>query len=84
MDISNMYISSDIPDSLEVIWDALFSYRERCIPENDSGDIDHTDKTYDEQWGDICFAMNRITTELGYDTSSNGDLVCVKPDREEA
>lgn len=76
MDISNMYISSDIPDSLEVIWDALFAMREDLIPEGD--------ESYDKQWGDICFAMNRITTELGYDTSSNGDLVCVKPDREEA
>tara|TARA_R100001480_G_scaffold72054_1_gene83134 strand:- start:45 stop:275 length:231 start_codon:yes stop_codon:yes gene_type:complete len=76
MDISNMYISSDIPDSLEVIWDALYAMREDLIPEGD--------ESYDKQWGDICFAMNRITTELGYDTSSNGDLVCVKPDREEA
>ena len=76
MDISNMYISSDIPNSLEVIWDALFAMREDLIPEGD--------ESYDKQWGDICFAMNRITTELGYDTSSNGDLVCVKPDREEA
>ena len=76
MDISNMYISSDIPDSLEVIWDALFAMREDLIPEGD--------ESYDKQWGDICFAMNRITTELGYDLSSNGDLVCVKPDREEA
>ena len=76
MDISNMYISSDIPDSLEVIWDALYDVRENLIPEGD--------ESYDKQWGDICFAMNRITTELGYDTSSNGDLVCVKPDREEA
>ena len=76
MDISNMYISKDIPDSLEVIWDALFAMREDLIPEGD--------ESYDKQWGDICFAMNRITTELGYDTSSNGDLVCVKPDREEA
>ena len=75
MDISNMYISSDIPDSLEVIWDALFAMREDLIPEGD--------ESYDKQWGDICFAMNRITTELGYDTSSNGDLVCVKPEREE-
>ena len=76
MDISNMYISSDIPDSLEVIWDALYAMREDSIPEGD--------ESYDKQWGDICFAMNRITTELGYDTSSNGDLVCVKPEREEA
>ena len=76
MDISNMYISSDIPDSLEVIWDALYAMREDLIPEGD--------ESYDKQWGDICFAMNRITTELGYDTSSDGDLVCVKPDREEA
>ena len=75
MDISNMYISSDIPDSLEVIWDALFAMREDLIPEGD--------ESYDKQWGDICFAMNRITTELGYDTSSNGNLVCVKPEREE-
>ena len=76
MDISNMYISKDIPDSLEVIWDALYEVRENLIPEGD--------ESYDKQWGDICFVMNRITTELGYDTSSNGDLVCVKPDREEA
>ena len=76
MDISNMYISKDIPDSLEVIWDALHAYREDLIPEGQ-------DEMYDELWGDICFAMNRITTELGYDLSSNGDLVCVKPEREE-
>ena len=75
MDISNMYISKDIPDSLEVIWDALYAMREDLIAEGD--------ESYDKQWGDICFAMNRITTELGYDTSSNVDLVCVKPEREE-
>tara|TARA_R110002020_G_scaffold259583_1_gene473512 strand:+ start:59 stop:274 length:216 start_codon:yes stop_codon:yes gene_type:complete len=70
MDISNIYISSDIPNSLEVIWNALYDVRENLIPEGD--------ESYDKQWGDICFAMNRITNQLGYETSSNGDLVSVK------
>ena len=51
-------------EELNTIWEALHSYRERCIPENDSGDCDHTNKTYDEQWDDICYAMARIKEML--------------------
>lgn len=40
---------------LSTVWDALHSYREDCI------------STDDEQWDEICFAMARITEELGLD-----------------
>ena len=42
---------------LKVIWDALYAYREDCIPE---GDL-----MYDEQWDEICTAMAHIHEELG-------------------
>ena len=74
----------DITEELETVWDALHAYRERCIPENDSGDIDHTDKTYDEQWGDICTSMSRITESLGYEINQDGDYVIVPEEEQNA
>ncbi len=44
--------------SLKVVWDALHSFREDCIPE---GDL-----MYDEQWGEICTAMAHIEGELPF------------------
>ena len=41
---------------METIWDALFKYRDDCIPE---GDAD-----YDAEWGDICTAMAWLQEEL--------------------
>ena len=43
-------------DELEVIWDALFCYRENSIPEGEP--------QYDEQWSDICTTMHKIEEEL--------------------
>ncbi len=43
---------------LEVIWNALESHRETCIPEG-------LDKAYDEQWSDICTAMAWVREALG-------------------
>lgn len=51
-------------DSLQIIWDALHSYREDCIPE---GDL-----FYDEQWDQICTAMAHIHEALNERTQSNG------------
>ena len=65
-------IPKNIPDSLVIVWDSLYAMREDLIPEGD--------ESYDSQWKEICFAMNYITAELGYNLCSNGDLVCVKPD----
>tara|TARA_Y100001972_G_C7471434_1_gene240021 strand:+ start:216 stop:413 length:198 start_codon:yes stop_codon:yes gene_type:complete len=44
-------------DDLKVIWDALHSFREDCIPEGDF--------MYDEQWDEICTAMARVHKALG-------------------
>ena len=47
----------DIEKQLDIIWDALHSYREDCIPESDP--------SYNEQWEDICLAMAVIREDLG-------------------
>tara|TARA_R100000654_G_scaffold11305_1_gene24779 strand:- start:108 stop:275 length:168 start_codon:yes stop_codon:yes gene_type:complete len=44
-------------EDLKVIWDALHSFREDCIPEGDF--------MYDEQWDEICTAMAHIHEALG-------------------
>tara|TARA_R100001460_G_scaffold100602_1_gene144301 strand:- start:28 stop:189 length:162 start_codon:yes stop_codon:yes gene_type:complete len=44
-------------DLLKVVWDALHTYREDCIPE---GDL-----MYDEQWNEVCNAMFHIQEVLG-------------------
>ena len=41
---------------METIWDALFAYRDNCIPENDAA--------YDAEWSDICTAMAWLEEEL--------------------
>ena len=41
---------------VETIWDALFKYRDNCIPE--------TDANYDAEWSDICTAMAWLQEEL--------------------
>ena len=41
---------------METIWDALFKYRDDCIPEGDAN--------YDAEWGDICTAMAWLQEEL--------------------
>lgn len=42
---------------LTIIWNALHSYREDCIPENDP--------TYDDEWDQICTHMAWIHEALG-------------------
>ena len=44
--------------NLQIIWNALHSYREDCIPE---GDL-----LYDDQWDQICTAMAHIENELPF------------------
>jgi hypothetical protein len=41
---------------METIWDALFKYRDNCIPEGDAA--------YDAEWSDICTAMAWLEEEL--------------------
>lgn len=43
--------------SLELIWNALQSYRETCIPEGV--------EEYDEEWSEICTDMAWIAEALG-------------------
>jgi len=42
---------------IDTIWQVLWAYREDLIPEGD--------EIYDNQWGDICEAMERIREALG-------------------
>ena len=35
-------------------------------------------------WNQLNQAIDRVASELGYEFRQAGDLVCVKPDREEA
>ena len=63
---SNMQI--DIPEELEVIWNALHGFREDCIPEGQ-------DQMYDDQWSEITTSMARITEALGFEINSDGDTV---------
>lgn len=48
--------NGDTDQALEVVWEALFSHRENCIPEG----VDNND----EQWDEICTAMAWITETL--------------------
>lgn len=43
-------------DDLEIIWNALGSYRESLIPEGIP--------EYDNQWSDICTVMAKIEEEI--------------------
>ncbi len=54
---------TDMENSLQIIWNALHSYREDCIPE---GDL-----FYDDQWNQICAAMARIHKALGLEPPLN-------------
>lgn len=58
--------SFDLNQSIDVIWAALHSHRENCIPEGV--------KEYDAEWDDICTAMAWITEALGIteENPSNG------------
>ena len=49
--------------NLQIIWNALHSYREDCIPE---GDL-----LYDDQWDQICTAMAHIHKALGLESPLN-------------
>ena len=44
--------------SIKVVWDALHTYREDCIPESDL--------MYDQQWDEICTAMAHIEEALPF------------------
>jgi hypothetical protein len=46
----------DIKQQIDIIWDALESYRADLIPEGD--------EQFDEIWGDICTAMAVIEEDL--------------------
>ena len=62
---------NDTPEQLNLIWEALFAYREDLIPE---GDPD-----WDDLWSDICTAMWWITEDLGYENDpETGELVEIK------
>jgi hypothetical protein len=43
-------------DDLEVIWNALYFYREHGIPEGN--------KDYDDEWSDICTVMAWIDEDI--------------------
>ena len=61
---------NDTPAQLDLIWDALESYRENIIPEGD--------KSHDDAWSDICTAMWWITEDLGFENDAvAGGLVRV-------
>ena len=47
------------PTHVDVIWQALWSYREDCIPEG-------YDLGYDEEWSGITTAMAWIMEDLGF------------------
>jgi hypothetical protein len=65
----------NVPEQLEIIWDALTAYREDLIPEGD--------EMYDKQWDDICTAMAWITEDLGLEYI-DGELVDIRLDGDEA
>lgn len=46
----------DIQEQINIIWEALHSYRENCIPESDP--------SYNEEWENICLAMAVIQEDL--------------------
>ena len=48
---------NDINKDFDVIWDALWAYREDLIPEGDAN--------YDSQWAEICEAMAHLREATG-------------------
>jgi len=55
-EIMGAILSNVSMDELDVIWNALFCYRDECIPEGEP--------EYDDEWGDICHIMAKITENL--------------------
>jgi hypothetical protein len=55
--MSNTLNAHDPATWLDVIWNALHSHRETCIPEGEPA--------YDDEWSDICTAMAWIAESLG-------------------
>ena len=53
----------DINQSMEIVWQALYGFREDCIPEG-------TDM-YDQQWDEICTAMAWIKENLDCEREFN-------------
>lgn len=49
---------------MKTIWDALEQYRENCIP----------DHVYDDEWDEICFAVQWVAEEVGIDPDDLLDL----------
>ena len=49
--------NAKITKEFKTVWDALYGFREDCIPEGDP--------MYDEQWDDICRAMGVIMDACG-------------------
>ncbi len=48
-----MCIYIDPIAELELVWEALHTYRDECIPEG-------KEAAYDAEWSDICTAMARL------------------------
>jgi len=46
----------DIDEQIGIIWNVLYIYRDKLIPENN--------RDFDSQWEDICLAMAVIQEEL--------------------
>jgi transcriptional regulator of met regulon len=53
---------AEMTKRIDVIWQALWNYREECIPEGD--------ELYDDEWSDITTAMAWIMEDLGIDHES--------------
>jgi hypothetical protein len=46
----------DIKNAMRIVWEALETYRENCIPERN--------KMHEQEWDDICTAMAAIRENL--------------------
>ena len=66
----------DITEELDTVWNALHAFREDLIPEGE--------EMYDDQWGEICTSMSRITESLGYEINQDGDYVIVSEEVRDA
>ncbi len=51
-----MELYVDAKAELEIVWEALTEYRDRCIPEGEASN--------DTEWGDICLSMARLEEVL--------------------
>ena len=61
----------DPHSSMECVWNALAAFREDCIPEGD--------ESYDEQWNDICTAMEWIREALVADDDKCESVLSTDP-----